>query len=72
MTRDHVAGHDTRVGPAAIVAVNEHAAHGAPVVGHPSPSHVAHGAPVLSHPAVAAAHHAPAVAAAHHPAAFRG
>ena len=72
MTRDHVAGHDTRVGPAAIVAVNEHAAHGAPVVGHPSPSHVAHGAPVLSHPAVAAAHHAPAVAAAHHPAVFRG
>ena len=72
MTRDHVAGHDTRVGPAAVVAVNEHAAHGAPVVGHPSPSHVAHGAPVLSHPAVAAAHHAPAVAAAHHPAVFRG
>ena len=57
----NVVGHDTRVGPAAIVAVNEHAAHGAPVVGHPSPSHAHVGAP-----AVAAAHHAPAVAAVHH------
>ena len=46
----HVTGHDTRVGPAAVVAVNEHAAHGAPVVGHPSPAHLAHGAAVVSHP----------------------
>ena len=52
----HVPGHDTRVGPAAVVAVNEHAAHGAPVVGHPSPSHVAHG-PAVAHPAPAAAAH---------------
>ena len=35
-------GHDTRVGPASVVAVHEHAGHGAPVVGHPGPavSHV--------------------------------
>jgi len=46
----NVVGHDTRVGPAAVVAVNEHAAHGAPVVGHPSPGHLAHGATVVSHP----------------------
>lgn len=46
----NVVGHDTHVGPAAVVAVNEHAAHGAPVVGHPSPGHVAHGAAVVSHP----------------------
>ena len=50
MPTTHVAGHDTRVGPAAVVAVNEHAAHGAPVVGHPSPGHMAHGATVVSHP----------------------
>jgi len=57
----NVVGHDTRVGPAAVVAVNEHAAHGAPVVGHPSPSHAHVGAPVATAP-----HHAPAVAAVHH------
>jgi len=74
----NVVGHDTRVGPASIVAVNEHAAHGAPVVGHPSPS-VAHVGPAAVHaaahhtPAVAAAHHAPAaVHAVRHPAVFRG
>ena len=53
-----------------MVAVNEHAAHGAPVVGHPSPSHAHVGAPVATAPhhapAVAAVHHAPAVAAVHH------
>ena len=38
----HCSGHDTRVGPASVVAVHEHAGHGAPVVGHPGPavSHV--------------------------------
>jgi len=60
----NVVGHDTRVGPAAVVAVNEHAAHGAPVVGHPSPS-VAHVGPAAVHAAPHAAVHAAPHAAVH-------
>jgi len=62
----NVVGHDTRVGPAAVVSVNEHAAHGAPVVGHPSPS-VAHVGAAAVH--AAPVHAAPAaVHAVRHPA----